>query len=142
MEKSIKELKEDYKNFIENINENLMKMKILLNKNELTFDKTEINESVIFYHKNYKNPIKLNLTENEFENIIDAYWGEAFIKYKGGEWALNLSKKDEAFGTPTIEKWGGKDYPWSRIGLNVWRSRVKKWGLDDMLPATYIYGVE
>ncbi len=142
MEKSIKELKEDYKNFINNIELNLEKFKLLINKNDLTFDKNEIDNSVKLYHKNYKKPNKLGLTEKEFENIIDTYWGTAFINYKGGEWALNLSKNDKAFGTPTIEKWGGNDYPWSRIGLNVWRSRVQKLGLDDMLPATYIYGVE
>jgi len=62
------------------------------------------------------------------------------MHYNGGEWALNLSKTDKAYGTPTIEKWGEKDYPWSRISPKVWRIRVQKFGLEDMLPATYIFG--
>ncbi len=139
MEKSTKELKKEYQEFLENITVNLEKIRITLNIDKITFNEDEVNNSVKLYFKNFIDPKAIGLSEKELENIIDTYWGEAFKYYQGGEWALNLSKKDKAYGTPTIENWGGKDYPWSRISPKVWRTRVQKLGLEDMLPATYIY---
>lgn len=62
----------------------------------------------------------------EFKNILYAYLGEAFKHWQGGEWSLNTSKSDYAYGTPTIVNWGGKNYPWSRISPHVWRIRLEK----------------
>jgi len=125
MEKSAKELKNEYQYFLNNISKNLDQMENLLSVEKLTFSPNEIEKSYRLYFENYKNPEKIGLSYHELEELIYTYWGEAFMHHKGGEWALNLSKTDKAYGTPTIEKWGGKDYPWSRISPKVWKIRLE-----------------
>lgn len=125
MEKTIKEIKQEYQKFLDNIPNNLEIIRNLLKIDILTYNFDEIQRTYKLYFDNFKNPEKIGLSYLELEQMIYTYWGEAFIHYNGGEWALNLSKTDKAFGTPTIEKWGGEDYPWSRISPKVWRIRLE-----------------
>ena len=125
MTQTKKELQEVYNHFISNLSNNLDEMCRLLRQEKLTFSFEEIEKSYIIYSNHYKNPKKINKSTGELEHIIYAYWGEAFKHYNGGEWVLNISKTDEAYGTPTIEKWGGEDYPWSRISPKVWKIRLE-----------------
>ena len=39
---------------------------------------------------------------------------------------MNDVKADQAFGTPTIINWGGKDYPWSRVSPKVWKVIIER----------------
>jgi len=55
----------------------------------------------------------------------------------GGEWALGTTKSDKAYGTPTIIKWGGKDYPWARISPKIWKNRLERGALG---PASALFG--
>lgn len=114
-------------------------MKVILNLNELRFSFEEIEIVFDIYHQHFKNPEKLGFNYIEFEQILYAYSGEAFKYYQGGEWSLCTTKNDKAYGTPIIVKWGGEDYPWSRISPKIWKNRLEKFGVNDMKPAKDIF---
>lgn len=134
MEKSLKELKNDYMIFQQNVPNYLEQTKVLLKTKNLSYSYEEIEDVFKIFIANYENPTKINLTYEELSNILYAYSGEAFIFHLGGEWALGITKSDEAYGTPTVIKWGGKDYPWSRISPKVWKLRLKRLGIDGVPP--------
>jgi hypothetical protein len=108
--------------------------KTLLKIEKLSYSYEEIETMFKIYIDNYEKPNKLNLTYEELCNTLYAYSGEAFIFHLGGEWALGTTKSDKAYGTPTIIKWGGNDYPWSRISPMIWKRRLEKFGIEDMNP--------
>ena len=123
---SLKELKKEYLEFLENVPSYLKKTKELLNKKYLDYSAEEVDFFVNLYLKHYKNPTEINLTYKELTNLLYAYLGTAFVNYNGGKWELNDVKTDEAYGTPTIVNWGGKDYPWSRISPDVWKFIIER----------------
>lgn len=126
MEKSLKVLKEEYQEFITKLPEYLTTMQSILNKTSLEFSFEEIESVYVLYKTYYQKPEQLGLTYTALEQIFYAYLGEAFRYRNGGEWSLSTTKTDEAYGTPTIEKWGREDYPWSRISPKVWRIRLER----------------
>jgi len=134
MEKSLKELKNDYLIFQQNIPNYLEHCKALLKTEKLSYSYEEIEDVFIIFIENHQNPNKISLSYDELCNIFYAYTGEAFIFHLGGEWALGTTKSDKAYGTPTIIKWGGKDYPWARISPMIWSLRLKRLGIEDMNP--------
>lgn len=134
MEKSLKELKNDYVIFQQNIPNYLIQIKSLLKTENLSYNYEEIENVFRIFIATYENPTKINLSYEELCNILYAYSGEAFIFHLGGEWVLGTTKSDKAYGTPTIIKWGGKDYPWSRISPLIWKRRLEKFGIEDMSP--------
>lgn len=134
MEKSLKELKNDYMIFQQNIPNYLEQIKVLLQTNNLSYSYEEIEVVFKIFIENYETPTKINLSYEELCNILYAYSGEAFIFHLGGEWALGTTKSDKAYGTPTVIKWGGKDYPWSRISPMIWSLRLKRLGIEGVPP--------
>ena len=139
MEKNLKMIKQEYQQFINNIPSYLTKMKSVLNKDKLEYNFDEIEMVFDIYFNHYKAPEQIGLSYNDLELTLYAYMGEAFIFHQGGEWSLNTIKTDKAYGSPTIIKWGGKDYPWSRISPKIWKIRIEKYGDDDMKPAKDIF---
>jgi len=123
---NLRELKKEYLFFLENISTYLKRTKEILSKNYLDYSYKEIEVFIEVYVNNYKNPEKIDLSYKELSNILYAYLGTAFVNYQGGKWELNDIKTDEAYGTPTIVNWGGKDYPWSRISPKVWRVIIER----------------
>ena len=125
---SLKELKKEYLEFLENISDYLRKAKVILNKDCLDYSYEEIETYIKIYYNNYKNSERIGLTYKELSNILYAYFGTAFVNYNGGKWELNDVKTDEAYGTPTIVNWGGKEYPWIRISPYVWKVIIERNG--------------
>lgn len=73
MEKSTKELKNEYQDFLEDRLKNLEKLRVLLKFDEIIFNQDEVNNSVKLYFQNYANPQAIGFSDKEFENIIDTY---------------------------------------------------------------------
>lgn len=126
MKKTLRELKKDYEEFITNIPDYLDKIKLILNVEKLSFDFDEIGRVYDIYRHYFNTPETLQLTYFELEQVLYAYFGEAFKHHQGGEWSLSTTKSDEAYGSPIIINWGGEDYPWSRISPKVWKIRLEK----------------
>lgn len=123
---SLKELKQDYLEFLESTPRYLNKAKELLNKDCLNYTYYEIEEFVKFYADNYKKSDSTSY--KELIKILYTYLGTAFVNYQGGNWELNTTKTDKAYGTPTIVNWGGEDYPWSRISPKIWKTIIERDG--------------
>lgn len=141
-EKTSKELRQEYDEFINNIPLYLEKMKTILKKEKLTFDFDEIDYVKEVYVKNHKHPDNVRCNYWELTQIFYAYMGEAFIHHQGGKWVFSKWKQDRAYGTPTIEEWGGEDYPWGRISPYVWRLILEKEGVSGLNPARRVFGNE
>ncbi|MAN26758.1 MULTISPECIES: hypothetical protein [Mesonia] len=123
---SLKEFKKNYIEFLENLPKYLKKAKELLKKEYIDYSYDEIEEFIKLYAENYKNPN--GISYYELSNVLYAYLGTAFVNYQGGNWELSEVKTDEAYGTPTIVNWGGKDYPWTRCSPFVWKLIIEENG--------------
>lgn len=126
MKTTVKQLKVEYLNFIENIPKYHEKLKQLIGLENLTYSFEEIDRLRLFYEENYKRPDKVGVTYDELVNIFYAYVGEAFMFYHGGSWELSKMKNDEAYGTPIILNWGKDGYPHARISPWVWKTLIER----------------
>lgn len=126
MTKSLREYRREFEVFTKNIPRNLEVAKGFLDIEELTYSYAEIDDVKALYESNYKSPEKLGLTYDELTGVFDAYIGEAFKHYNGGDWELCTLKKDDAYGKPIILNWGKDDFPHARISTYVWRVRIER----------------
>lgn len=124
--KNLKELKEDYKSFIENISKNLERAKILLKIDVLTYSYEEVDRMMELYKTYYKKAQKISLTYEELAIIFETYIGETFMHYNNGNWEFCRVKNDDAYGTPVILNWGKDGFPHARISKYVWRILIER----------------
>jgi len=101
MDKSLKELKKEFSEFIQNISFYIEKLNVILDC-KLTFELVDIDKVQNLFETNFKNPERIGLNSEILNNCFYAYIGEAFIHYNGGNWILSDSKRDRAYGTPII----------------------------------------
>ena len=101
MDKNLKELKNEFLEFIENISFYTEKLNMILGC-KLTFELVDIDKVQNLFENNFKNPERIGLDFEILNNCFYAYMGEAFIHYNGGIWVLSDSKRDRAYGTPII----------------------------------------
>lgn len=131
--KSIKEIKEEYKHFVESIPELLKQVEEEILKEKINFHIDEIEKIQIYYEENFR---KKEIDLQNLNNCFYAYMGEAFIKHFGGNWQLCTLKNDEAYGKPVIVGWGPEDYlgpgtgkyPWIRISPFIWTEIIRERG--------------
>lgn len=124
--KTLKELKEEYQGFVDNIPAYLERIKQLIGLEFITYSFDEIDRVKEFYQSHYKNPEELGITYDELVHLFYAYIGEAFIFYHKGNWELSKMKNDEAYGTPIILNWGDDGESHARISPYVWRILIER----------------
>ena len=107
-----KELQNKLNSFCETKNEKLNEFLKILELNNFSFSKEEINNIEEYYKK-----------DSSLREYIYIYIGEAVIKILGGFWTICNLKKDEAYGLPIILGWGRNDYN-PRICPDVWLKRI------------------
>lgn len=103
-----KELQKKLDDFLIIKDEKLCKFLKILNLEEFTFSKEEINNIEEYYRK-----------DKSIYEYIYIYIGEAVIKVSGGFWSVGKFKKDSAYSLPIILAWGGDDYN-PRISPKAW----------------------
>lgn len=123
--KTVKEIKAEYNTFIENIPLYINKLKTILGVGKLTYTPEEIDEVHQFYEKNIFSPEKINCTEKELDDIVNAYIGTAYLWHFGGEWVLETYKNSEHYGQACIEKYGGEGYTWVSVSPEDWIFFIK-----------------
>jgi hypothetical protein len=113
--------KSEYDNFISNSDDLLGTVKKLISftgtNNELLSDSQAIQKFIDIYFDTYHTKNRNELSEIRLN--LYTLMGQAVIFWVGGKWKFCTLKKDEAFETPTILSWGGKDNR-PRISPKVW----------------------
>jgi hypothetical protein len=96
--KKTKELKEFYNQFIDSIPQNINKLKFYLNKETFSYEFTEIFEVENFYKNSLQKLSSLNISKEEFEDLVATYFGIACKCHLGGKWEIELDKKVDKYG--------------------------------------------
>lgn len=125
--KTLKEIKTEYKVFINQVPEYLNWIEKNITKKKLSYSIDEIEKVHLFYENNILSFLDAEMLKQAFI----AYMGEAFMKYFGGNWELSMMKNDEAYGTPIINNWGFDNEPHVTISPFVWTEIIRKRGKMD-----------
>ncbi len=135
--KPLKEIKKEYKEFMDSIPDNIKKLKSFLGKDLFHYTLDEINRVQMFYEENYKTPHKLNLSEEDMDKMLAAYFGTAHLWHFFWNWCLETNKSADKYGVACIEKYGGKNYPSIRISPFDWVHIIKTNQLEEPLNKMY-----
>ncbi len=101
--KTLREIKQEYKEFIENIPNYISKLKKELEKQKFFYSFDEIEEIEKFYEKSIRKKKGNTIMNKEFENMIATYFGVAFRWYLGGKWRLDTGKTSTTYGEPFLD---------------------------------------
>lgn len=129
--KKTKEIKEFHNQFITLIPQRIKTLKSLIEKKEFTYTFEEIKEVEEFYYNTIKKTTELNMSKEDFEDIVATYFGVASQNYLGGKWEVELDKKVDTFGHIYVDyydykhKTGSFFYPyWYTWGIESKQDKV------------------
>ncbi len=132
--KTLKEIKKEHAEFIDSIPENIKKLKNVLQKHEFLYDPEEVDEVHFFFEKYFNQLHKLDLNQREFENMIMAYFGTAWLWHFGGKWTLETSKSSIQYGRSCLIEYGGKNANnWISVSPLGWLILIKKNDFDESM---------
>lgn len=123
--KKTKEIKEFYNQFIDSIPQNIKKLKFYLNKETFSYEFTEIVEVEEFYKNCLQKLSTLNISKEEFEDIVATYFGIACKNHLGGKWKIELDKKVDSYGQIYVDYYD-YDYETGWFFYPYWCT----WGLE------------
>jgi hypothetical protein len=121
--------KNDFKYFLETIDEKLILLSELLNLEKIDFEFSTVDKVENLYREILSNKSRIEISLEEFELLVYAYIGEAVKHYVNGNWILCSTKKDDAFETPIIVNWANNPKNIS-ISPFVWCELIKLGKMD------------
>lgn len=133
---TLKEAKEHYNFFLENIPKHMEIARQWLGKEKLNYSYKEIDSIGKHYKKLYKKTRQKGRWYDENYEVFITYCGETFIKYFKGEWRLNIEKKTFGYGNPMIFKYGPEGYHWIALDMEDWMRLIEEGDKD---PLSIVY---
>jgi len=133
MKKPLREIKQDFQDFLQNMPGRIDRLKEFLGVVAFSYEPAEIELVENFYRKYIGAENDLGLSENELDKLIETYIGVAYLWHFGGEWYLIEKTSADKYGYAAIIKYGGKGYPYVAVPPLGWLRQIRNGQRDEPL---------